>query len=61
VFDVAGRLVRVLVDGEAAEQGRHESIWNGRDDAGRRVVSGTCFYRLEAGEYSETKMMVLVK
>ena len=61
VYDVSGRLVRVLVDGEVVAQGRHEAIWNGRDDTGRRVASGTYFYRLEAGAYTETKRMVLVK
>lgn len=54
IFDVSGRLVRVLVDGDVTPGGRHESRWNGRDDDGRRVASGTYFYRLEAGEYSET-------
>lgn len=61
VFDVSGRLVRVLVDGEVIAEGRNEAIWNGRDDTGRRVASGTYFYRLEAGEYSETKGMALIK
>ena len=55
------RAVRVLVDGEVTDPGRHESIWNGLDDTGRQVASGTYFYRLEAGEYSETKRMVLIK
>ncbi len=61
VFDVSGQLVRVLVDREIATEGRHESIWNGRDETGRRVSSGTYFYRLEAGEYSETRRMALIK
>jgi len=61
VFDVSGRLVRVLVDDRFIEPGRNEAIWNGRDDAGRQVASGTYFYRLEAGEYSETKSMMLIK
>ncbi len=61
VFDVSGRLVRELIDGEIVADGRQEAVWNGRDDTGRRVASGTYFYRLEAGEYSETKRMALIK
>lgn len=61
VFDLCGRLVRNLIAGETRGPGRHEFVWNGRDDAGRQVASGTYLYRLEAGEYTETKRMVLVK
>jgi hypothetical protein len=61
VFDVSGRLVRSLVDGDITSEGRNEAVWNGRDDTGRRVASGTYFYRLEAGEYSQTKRMALIK
>ena len=46
---------------EMVAQGRHEAVWDGRDDSGRQVASGTYFYRLEAGAHSETKRMVLVK
>ncbi len=61
VFDVSGRLVRVLIDNEIVERGRHEAVWRGRDDGGRTAPSGTYFYCLEAGDYSETKRMVLLK
>ena len=61
VFDVAGHLVRTLVGGEVLGQGRHERIWQGRDDSGRALSSGTYFYRLEAGREFETRRMVLVK
>lgn len=60
VFDLQGRLVRTLVDGERVA-GRHEEIWDGRDMTGRQVASGVYFYRLKAGEFSETRSMTLVK
>ena len=61
VFDVAGRMVKTLMDGEVYESGRHEETWTGRDDSGLQCASGTYFYHLEAGTFSETKRMVLLK
>jgi len=61
VYDVAGRLVDVLLDGDIAAQGRNEVVWRGRDMTGRVVSAGVYFYRLEAGSFSETKRMVLIK
>jgi len=61
VHDLAGRLVRTLVDGTAVEAGRHTTPWNGRDDDGRAVASGVYFYRLEVGGEVLTKRMVLLK
>ncbi|MBK7047556.1 MAG: hypothetical protein IPH48_13830 [bacterium] len=40
VFDVRGRLVRRLVS-SALEAGRHEVLWDGRDDQGVGAASGT--------------------
>lgn len=48
VVDLAGRLVRTLVD-ESASVGRHEVVWDGRDEGGRVVGSGTYLARLEFG------------
>jgi flagellar hook assembly protein FlgD len=39
MYDVRGALVRELVRGSFAS-GRHEVIWDGRDDAGAPVASG---------------------
>ena len=59
--DIAGRQVKVLLAGEVHEPGVHQVVWNGRDDNGRRVSSGTYFYRLNAGSFSHTNRMTLVK
>ena len=61
VFDLSGRLVKTFLNNEVCPQGRNEATWNGRDDTGRMVASGTYFYRLKAGNYSDTKSLVLIK
>lgn len=60
IYDVAGRLVRKLVDEELAA-GTHVRTWNGADDRGQRVSSGVYLYRLEFGRQSATKKLSLVK
>ncbi|MBS1910761.1 MAG: T9SS type A sorting domain-containing protein [Bacteroidetes bacterium] len=60
VFDVKGALVNTLVDG-VVEAGAHTAIWNGDDQKGRAVASGTYTYRLSAGSTVLSKTMVLVK
>ena len=48
VYDVAGRLVRVLID-EELQPGDHDTIWDGRNDTGLRVSGGTYFVKLTTG------------
>ena len=61
VYDLNGRTIRRLLDEAAFSAGHHEELWNGRDDAGRQVASGTYLYRLSTGDFTETKRMTLVK
>ena len=60
VYDLTGREVRVLVDGEQPA-GDHSVVWRGRDSAGREVGSGVYFYRMEASGKTFEKKMVLLK
>lgn len=60
VFDVAGRLVRTLVD-DTMPQGSHEAVWDGRDSSGREVASGSYLARLEFGGKVETVRMGLIR
>jgi hypothetical protein len=60
VYDVEGRLVRVLAD-EALGEGYTERIWDGRDSNNRLVSSGVYFYRLSVGDRMLTKKMVLIR
>jgi len=61
VYDLSGRLVRTLTDAEPVAAGRHTTPWDGQDDAGRDVASGVYFYRLETGEESLSRRMILLK
>jgi hypothetical protein len=61
IFDVSGQLVRALVAGETVEKGRQVRVWDGFDDRGAAVPSGTYFCRLMAGPRCETMKMTLVR
>ncbi len=60
IYDLAGRLVRVLSDGTLGPGG-HEFIWDGRDDGGAGCPSGLYVYRLHAGRESLSRKMMLVR
>ncbi|MCK4546437.1 MAG: T9SS type A sorting domain-containing protein [Candidatus Eisenbacteria sp.] len=60
IYDISGRLVKVLASGEH-EAGTYTETWNGRDRRGVEVGPGVYFVRLEAGEKVLSRKMVLVK
>ena len=60
IYDGLGRRVRTLVDAEQAT-GRHEIVWDGRNDEGQAVASGMYFYRLRAGSFNATRAMTLLR
>jgi hypothetical protein len=60
IYDLAGRLVRVLVEGEVAV-GSHEAVWDGRDASGRSAPSGSYLARLVAGGKVEGVRLSLVR
>jgi len=60
VYDVAGRLVRVLWSGSHAV-GPDIVRWDGRDARGERVAAGVYFARLTQGETSVTSKLALIR
>jgi hypothetical protein len=59
VYDVAGRLVRTLVN-ENLAAGPHSVVWDGRNQDGRRVASSVYFYRMVAGSFTSERKAVLL-
>jgi hypothetical protein len=60
VYDVAGRLVRTLVDGHRGPD-HYSVVWDGRDNGGRAVAGGIYFCRIEAGAFVQTRKMTLLR
>ncbi len=60
IYNVLGQKVTTLVDKEMSA-GRYIADWNSASDGGTIVASGVYFYKLEAGDFIETKKMVLLK
>jgi len=65
IYNVKGQLVRTLYLGRRTAgyyvDKRRAAYWNGRSDAGESIPSGIYYYRLEAGEYSATRKLAIVK
>lgn len=60
IFNVAGALVRRLVD-RVHEPGLYSVRWDGRDGSGGALASGAYFYRFRADGTSDSKKLILLK
>ncbi len=60
VFDVSGRHVVRLVEGELAP-GLHSARWAGLDDQGRGVGSGLYFLRFHGGQLQGVRRVVVIR
>ena len=60
IFNVLGQKVLTLVD-ETKPVGEYEVTWTGCDSRGYAVTTGVYLYRIQAGAFSETRKMVLLK
>ncbi len=60
IYNVRGERQRLLVDG-IREAGRHQVSWDGTDDQGRGVSSGTYIARIESAAGVQNRKMVLAR
>ena len=60
VFDMSGRIVRVLNDTEL-QAAEHTLVWDGTDTAGHPVGAGVYFCRLEAAGQTVTQKMLRIE
>jgi hypothetical protein len=60
IYDMLGQEVRTLFSGEVM-RGTYSVQWDGRNDAGVQMSSGSYVYRMISGDFVQSKKMVLVK
>ena len=61
VYDVKGRLVRTVLIDEVLHPGEHTLGWDGTDEAGTEVAAGVYYCRLQIGERSLTRRVILLR
>ncbi|HTY36806.1 MAG TPA: Ig-like domain-containing protein [Bacteroidota bacterium] len=60
VFNALGEKVKTLASGLHAG-GKFTVVWDGTDDAGRKLASGAYYYRLLSGTFMSAKKMIMLK
>ncbi len=60
IYDMLGREVATLMSRDLSA-GSYTLVWNGKNSNGARVSTGTYIYRIEAGDFVDTKKMILLK
>lgn len=60
IYDMMGQEIRTLVS-EMKSPGKYTVVWNGDNDFGMRVSSGTYIYRMVSGDFVQVKKLVLIK
>ena len=61
IYNVAGQLVKTLVDGFQSPGKVEPLTWDGMNDKGQGVSSGVYFYRMVTKNFARTRKMVLLQ
>jgi hypothetical protein len=60
IYDLLGKQIKTLVN-QSQDAGNRTAVWDGTDDLGRQVSAGVYLYQIEAGDFTQTRKMVLLK
>jgi hypothetical protein len=61
VYDLLGKEVKTLINGQDVENGSHSILWDGTNNANMPVASGTYFCTLNFGNFQKSQKMMLVR
>ncbi|MDZ7861171.1 MAG: C25 family cysteine peptidase [Candidatus Krumholzibacteriota bacterium] len=60
IYDVSGRSIRTLVN-KILPEGKHQTVWDGKDKTGRNAASNIYFCRLQIGSFTSTERLILLR
>jgi hypothetical protein len=60
IFNINGELIKELIN-EEKNNGNYSITWNGKDNKGTFVASGTYFYQIQVGDFVQAKKMILLR
>ncbi|NIW44431.1 MAG: T9SS type A sorting domain-containing protein, partial [candidate division Zixibacteria bacterium] len=60
IYNMLGQKVKTLVS-KPQQAGAHTIQWHAKDDRGNALASGVYLYRLQAGNFSQTRKLMLLK
>ncbi len=60
IYDILGKQIKTLVN-QSQDAGNKIAVWDGTDDLGRQVSAGVYLYQIQAGEFTQTRKMLLLK
>ncbi len=61
VYDMVGREVKTLIASQETAKGAYQVEWDGTNNAGQGVASGSYVYTLKHGNFSKSQKMMLVR
>jgi len=60
IYDLLGKQIKTLIN-HSQDAGNKIAVWDGTDDLGRQVSAGVYLYKIKAGEFTQTRKMLLLK
>jgi len=60
IYNLLGQQIRSLVK-ETLDAGFHSIVWDGKNQLGHQVASGVYIYRLQSGDFTTARRMMLLK
>ena len=60
IFDISGRNVNTILN-EVMPAGRHRTSWNGKNNGGIDEGSGMYFYRINVGDFEDSRKLIYIK
>ena len=60
VFNIKGQKVKTMMN-DVLPAGNHSVVWNGKNNNNESVSSGIYFYRITAGDFTDTKKCIILK